>query len=154
MKNFYKIRNVLHRKIGYLELDITLKALFWASQIVSEGGAAGIIEIWTSETCRQKKINCNRAEFLHGSIICHNEARDLVEILNWSNFQKSCRPIFPMTLPSKSSPKITKHNSRRFPPTSSFSPVLVKSSKLSFSVPSLMDRKSSTLKKLLLMLSR
>ena len=95
MKKIYKIRNILHRKIGYLELEITIKALLWASQIACEGEAAGIIEIWTSEPCRQKKINCNRAEFLHGSIICHNEARDLVEILNWSNFQKSCRPTVP-----------------------------------------------------------
>ena len=92
MKKIYKIRNVLHRKIGYLELDITLKALFWASQIVSEGGAAGIIEIWTSETCRQKKINCNRAEFLHGSIICHNEAENLLSKSIWGYVQNSCCP--------------------------------------------------------------
>ena len=45
MKNFYKIRNVLHRKIGYLELEIIVKALLSASQIASEGGAARIIEI-------------------------------------------------------------------------------------------------------------
>ena len=59
MKKIYKIRNILHRKIGYLELEITIKALLWASQIACEGEAAGIIEIWTSEPCRQKKINSN-----------------------------------------------------------------------------------------------
>ena len=93
MKKFYKIRNVLHQKIGYLQLESILKALFWASQIASEGGAAGIIEIWTSETCRQKKINCNRAEFLHGSIICHNEAENLLSKSIWDKIQKSCCPI-------------------------------------------------------------
>ena len=74
MKKIYKIRNVLHRKIGYLELEITVKALLWASQIASEGEAAGIIEIWTSEPCRQKKINSNWSELLHVFIFHQYEA--------------------------------------------------------------------------------
>ena len=96
MKKNYKIRNVLHRKIGYLELEITVKALLWASQIASEGGAARIIEIWTSEPRRQKKINSNWSELLQVFIFHQYEGENSVSKLIWDKIQKNCCSIVPV----------------------------------------------------------
>ena len=95
MKKNYKIRNVLHGKIGYLELEITVKALLWASQIASEGGSAGIIEIWTSEPCRQKKINSNWSELLQVFIFHQYEGENSVSKLIWDKIQKNCCSTVP-----------------------------------------------------------
>ena len=95
MKKIYKIRNVLHRKIGYLELEIIVKALLWASQIASEGGAARIIEIWTSEPRRQKKINSKWSELLQGFIFHQYEGENSVDISIWSIVQNTCRSTGP-----------------------------------------------------------